>query len=100
MELGKKSDEDNTFDLERENEKIEESEESSDGNEEENTVDGNEEENAENATDSNEEENAVSPLTEPRNRRAPRWMNDYVSGDGLSDEEEEVQTHLVLFSHV
>ncbi|KAK7278524.1 hypothetical protein RJT34_23554 [Clitoria ternatea] len=55
-----------------------EREESSDGNEEENVTDG------------NEEEDAAVPLTEPRNRRAPRWMYDYVSGEGLSDEEEEV----------
>lgn len=27
-------------------------------------------------------------------------MNDFVSGDGLSDEGEEVQTHLALFSSV
>ena len=89
----KSSEEDNMFDMEWEGEKREERDESCDGNEEENATDGNEE----NATDGNEEENAASPVTERRNRRAPGWMNDYVSGEGLSDE--EVQTQLVLFAH-
>lgn len=63
------------FDLEWENEKSDESEESSDDNEEEYAADGNEKENAENATVNHEEENVISLVTEPRNRRAAGWMN-------------------------
>ncbi|KAL8155990.1 hypothetical protein AgCh_001157 [Apium graveolens] len=81
----KSSKEDNMFDLDWEDEKSEERDDSSNDTGEENADDGSEE---------------TSPEIEPRNRRASRWMNDYIPGECLSDEEEEEQTHLVLFAHV
>ncbi|XP_074351679.1 uncharacterized protein LOC141690813 [Apium graveolens] len=81
----KSSKEDNMFDLDWEDKKSEERDDSINGTGEESADGGNEE---------------TSPVIEPRNRRAPRWMNDYIPGEGLSDEEEEEQTHLTLFAHV
>ena len=49
------------------------------------------------SSDGNEEDEADPPMT-PQVRRAPTYLNDFVSGDGLSDEGEEVQTHLALFA--
>lgn len=64
--------------------------------------DGSEEENVaspvrDESSDGNKEDE-VPPPTTPRVRRAPTYLNDFVSGDGLSDEGEEVQTHLALFA--
>lgn len=37
---------------------------------------------------------------EERNRRPPVWMQDYISGDGLSEEEEEVQNLAMFISEI
>lgn len=70
-------------------------EDSDDGSEEENVASPLRDE----SSDGNEEDEADPPMT-PRVRRAPTYLNDFVSGDGLSDEGEDVQTHLVLFDSV
>lgn len=67
----------------------------------EDSDDGSEEENAASpvrheSSDGNEEDEAAPPMT-PQVRRAPKYLNDFVCGDGLSDEGEDVQTHLALF---
>lgn len=70
-------------------------EDSDDGSEEENVASPARDE----SSDGNEEDE-VAPSMTPRVRRAPTYLNDFVSGDGLSDEWEEVQTHLALFASV
>lgn len=88
--------EQNVFDLELEDNKNGSEEDNSEENEvgteasEEDSLTPNEE---------NLVANTTSPTTEPRDRRALAWMNEYVSGKGLSEEEEDVQTHFVLFTN-
>jgi hypothetical protein len=84
---------DRRFDLEWEDGNGEEVEDFDDGSEEENVASQVRDE----SSDDNEEDEADPPMT-PRVRRAPTYLNDFVSGDGLSDEGEEVQTHLALFA--
>lgn len=86
---------DRRFDLEWEDGNGEEVEDSDDGSEEENVASSVRDE----FSDGNEEDEVAPPMT-PRVRRAPAYLNDFVSGDGLSDEGEEVQTHLALFASV
>lgn len=86
---------DRRFDLEWEDGNGEEVEDFDDGSEEENVASSVRDE----SSDDNEEDEAA-PLMTPRVRRAPTYLNDFVSGDGLSDEEEEVQTHLALYASV
>ncbi|KAA8534301.1 hypothetical protein F0562_031818 [Nyssa sinensis] len=45
-----------------------------------------------------ESSNDGSPLYGGRVRRPPGWMQDYVTGQGLSDEENVDMAHLALFS--
>ncbi|KAI5388829.1 hypothetical protein KIW84_074478 [Lathyrus oleraceus] len=86
---------DRRFDLEWEDGNGEEVEDSDDGSEEENVASPVRDE----SSDGNEEDEAASPMTH-RVRRAPTYLNDFVAGDGLSDEWEEVQTRLALFASV
>ncbi|KAI5397314.1 hypothetical protein KIW84_063216 [Lathyrus oleraceus] len=74
-----------SFDLEWEDGDGEEVEDSDDGSEEENIASLVRDE----SSDGNEEDEADPSMT-PRVRRAPTYLNDFVSGDGLSDEGEEV----------
>ncbi|KAI5448232.1 hypothetical protein KIW84_015599 [Lathyrus oleraceus] len=83
------------FDLEWEDGNGEEVEDSDDGSEEENVASPMRGE----TSDGNEEDEATPPMT-PRVRRASTYLNDFVCGDGLPDEEEDVQTHLALFASV
>ncbi|KAI5408276.1 hypothetical protein KIW84_054195 [Lathyrus oleraceus] len=73
------------FDLEWEDGNGEEVEDSDDGSEEENVASPVRNE----SSDGNEEDEADPPMT-PQVRKAPTYLNDFVSGDGLSDEGEEV----------
>ncbi|KAI5408510.1 hypothetical protein KIW84_054380 [Lathyrus oleraceus] len=75
---------DRRFDLEWEDGNGEEVEDSDDGSEEENVASPVRDE----FSDGNEEDEVAPPMT-PRVRRAPAYLNDFVSGDGLSDEGEE-----------
>ncbi|KAI5404830.1 hypothetical protein KIW84_051843 [Lathyrus oleraceus] len=75
---------DRRFDLEWEDGNGEEVENSDDGSEEENIASPVRDE----SSDGNEEDEAAPPMT-PRVRREPAYLNDFVSGDGLSDEGEE-----------
>ncbi|KAI5439753.1 hypothetical protein KIW84_025218 [Lathyrus oleraceus] len=76
---------DRRFDLEWEDGNGEEVEDSDDGSEEEKVASPVRDE----SSDGNEEDEAAPPM-KPRVRRAPTYLNDFVSGDGLSDEGEEV----------
>lgn len=84
---------DRRFNLEWEDGNGGEVEDSDDGSEEENVASPVRDE----FSDGNEEDEATPPMT-PRVRRAPTYLNDFVSSDGLSDEGKEVQTHLALFA--
>ncbi|KAI5411909.1 hypothetical protein KIW84_056832 [Lathyrus oleraceus] len=75
--------------------KCQEVEDSDDGSEEENAASPARDE----SSDENEDDEAAPPMT-PRVRRTPSYLNDFISGDGLSDEEKDVQTHLALFASV
>ncbi|KAI5385054.1 hypothetical protein KIW84_071886 [Lathyrus oleraceus] len=72
------------FDMEWEDGNGEEVEDSDDGSEEENVVSPMRDE----SNDGNEEDETAPPMI-PRVRRAPTYLNDFVFGDGLIDEEEE-----------
>ena len=87
------TEDDNIFDVEWEDNTSEKEEQTTAVNEDDNIGGGSDDGNA---------GNAVSPVIAARNRRVPGWMDNYVSGEGLSDEEsqDEEQTHLVLFTHV
>ncbi|KAI5385492.1 hypothetical protein KIW84_072189 [Lathyrus oleraceus] len=76
---------DRRFDLEWEDDNSEEVEDFDDGSEEENVASLVRDE----SSDGNEKDEADPPMT-PRVRRAPAYLNDFVSGDGLSDEGEEL----------
>ncbi|KAI5399762.1 hypothetical protein KIW84_064915 [Lathyrus oleraceus] len=84
---------DRRFYLEWEDGNGEDVEDSNNGSEEENVASPVRDE----FSDDNEEDEVAPPMT-PQVRRAPTYLNDFVSGDGLSDEREEVQTHLALFA--
>ncbi|KAI5436832.1 hypothetical protein KIW84_023089 [Lathyrus oleraceus] len=75
---------DKRFDLEWEDGNSEEVEDSDNGSEEENVASPVRDE----SSDGNEQDEAAPPMT-PRVRRAPAYLNDFVSGDGFSDEGEE-----------
>ncbi|KAI5411097.1 hypothetical protein KIW84_056297 [Lathyrus oleraceus] len=84
---------DKRFDLEWEDGNSEEVEDSDDGSEEENVASPVRDE----SSDDNEEDEAAPPMT-PRVRRAPTYLNDFVSGDGLSDEgEERSEANVIIY---
>ncbi|KAI5387042.1 hypothetical protein KIW84_073263 [Lathyrus oleraceus] len=82
------------FDLEREDGNGEEVKDSDDGSEEENVASPVRDE----SSDGNEEDEAAPPMT-PRVRKAPTYLNDFVSGDGLSDEGEETKYMMEVLRH-
>ncbi|KAI5425306.1 hypothetical protein KIW84_031195 [Lathyrus oleraceus] len=85
---------DRRFDLEWEDGNSEEVEDFDDGSEEENIASPIRDE----SSDGNEEDESAPPMT-PRVRRPPTYLNDFVSGDGLSDEGEEAKYVMEVLRH-